>query len=294
MKAVKAIYISKTGNCIKKNICYNNEKRLELSEKNREQEERGMEIAAQLYTVRAKTQTEADIAETLRKVKEIGYDWVQISGFGKCSPEFLRGELEKNGLRACATHTPLERIADDTEKVIAEHKMLGIPYVGLGYYAAKTTEEAKGFLKRIIPAAKKLHDSGLQFVYHNHFMEFARMENGQRVLDYYIEQTTPEEFSLLPDIYWLQFAGLSPEKFMKEYADRIQVIHLKDMKIDGESGERRFAEIYNGNMDYDSILKTAEQTGVRFAAVEQDECYGTDPFESLRISRKNIRERYGI
>lgn len=33
MKAVKAIYISKTGNCIKKNICYNNEKRLELSEK---------------------------------------------------------------------------------------------------------------------------------------------------------------------------------------------------------------------------------------------------------------------
>ena len=26
MKAIKAIYISKTGNCIKKNICYNNEK----------------------------------------------------------------------------------------------------------------------------------------------------------------------------------------------------------------------------------------------------------------------------
>lgn len=256
--------------------------------------EMAMEIAAQLYTVRAKTQTEQDIAQTLRKIKEIGYDWVQISAFGKCRAEFLRDELEKNGLRVCATHTPIERITDETENVIAEHKLLGIPYVGLGYYPAKTLEDAKGLLKRILPAARKLHESGLQFIYHNHFMEFARMENGQRVLDYYLEQTTPEEFGLLPDLYWLQFAGLSPEKFLTEHADRIRVIHLKDMKVDGESGDRRFAEIYNGNMDYDSILKTAEQSGVLYAAVEQDECYGTDPFESLQISRRNIRAHYGI
>ena len=39
-----------------------------------------MELGAQLYTVRAFTQTLADFAETLKKVADIGYRTVQVSG----------------------------------------------------------------------------------------------------------------------------------------------------------------------------------------------------------------------
>lgn len=253
-----------------------------------------LQIAAQLFTVRAFTQDEKGIAATLAKVKSIGYDCVQVSAFGPCRPEFLRDELEQNGLIACATHTPYERIIGDTDAVIAEHTILGIRNIGLGWRCYKTKAEAEQFLADILPAARKIRDAGLQFVYHNHQWEFLRMENGQTVMDYYLENTSPSEFGLLPDMYWLQFAGISPQKFLRENADRISVIHLKDMRIAAEDGTPRFAPVFEGNMDYVSICEAASAVGVRVAAVEQDDCYGEDPFEALRRSREHIRERLGL
>ncbi len=39
-------------------------------------------LGAQLYTVRKFTQTIPDIAETLRKIADIGYKTIQISALG--------------------------------------------------------------------------------------------------------------------------------------------------------------------------------------------------------------------
>ena len=68
-----------------------------------------MEIAAQLYTVREFTKTEAGVRETFRKVKEMGYDSVQISAFGFYEPDKIRAMLDETELTVCATHTPLDR-----------------------------------------------------------------------------------------------------------------------------------------------------------------------------------------
>lgn len=259
--------------------------------------ETNIQIAAQLYTVRAYTQTEESIASTLKKIKKIGYDCVQISAFGPCRTEFLRDQLQENELEVCATHTAYERIVEDTDNVIREHKLLNIPYVGLGGRKTVTIAETENFLKEILPAARKIRDAGLQFIYHNHHREFIRLENGQTVMQYLLEHTSAEEFGLLPDLYWLQFAGVNPALFLKEHADRISVVHLKDLCIaEGNSGteEQRYAEIFEGNMDYDGLQKVLTQTGVRYAAVEQDDCYGKDPFECLLRSRDNLRKHWGI
>ena len=250
-------------------------------------------IAAQLYTVRAYTQTEQGIAETLQKIRALGYGCVQISAFGACRTEFLRDALQANGLTACATHTPYERIVGDTDAVIREHKCLGIPYVGLGFRRIKNVGEAETFLREVLPAAEKIAGSGLKFLYHNHHWEFARMENGQTVMQYLLEHTPPAVFGLLPDCYWLQAAGLSPERFLAENSERIGVIHLKDLRIDRETDKQCYAEVFEGNMDYAAICGAARRAGIRYAAVEQDECYGKDPFRALETSLHNIRARLG-
>ena len=250
-------------------------------------------IAAQLYTVRAFTQTEEGIAATLKRVKEIGYNCVQISAFGPCGAEFLRGELDKNGLTVCATHTPYERIVKDTEKVIREHKIIGCPYVGLGYCVLKTPEQVRAFLADILPAAEKIRDAGLKFLYHNHQFEFCRTENGASPMQMLLAETPADTFGLLPDLYWLQSAGVEPVRFLRENAQRIGVVHLKDMLVTAE-GTQRFAEIYEGNMNYDGIGQVLREIGVRYAAVEQDDCYGKDPFACLERSRGNLRKHWGI
>ena len=48
------------------------------------------QLAAQLYTVRDFTGTPADIAQTMKKVKQIGYDAVQCSALGVVEPRELK------------------------------------------------------------------------------------------------------------------------------------------------------------------------------------------------------------
>ena len=78
-------------------------------------------LAAQMYTLRKFTQTPADIARTLRKVRDIGYEAIQISAFGPCDPSELAKMLGETGLTVCSTHTAWPRFVGEIDAVIAEH-----------------------------------------------------------------------------------------------------------------------------------------------------------------------------
>ena len=48
-----------------------------------------MKLAAQLYTIHDYTKNEADIERSLNKIKEIGYNAIQISAFGEYRTPWL-------------------------------------------------------------------------------------------------------------------------------------------------------------------------------------------------------------
>lgn len=249
-----------------------------------------MIISAQAYTIRNFLKTKEDIQISLKKLKEIGYNNVQISGFGEYDVDWLKAQLLSLDMRVCATHTSLDRILNDTDNVIKEHLKLNVPYVGLGYTRFSCIDEVKKHLTDLSPAIKKIKDSGLKFIHHNHNYEFVPLDGGVCAMTYILDNTSPEEYGLLPDTYWLQYSGLSPSKFIKDNADRIDVIHLKDMSLDME-GKPIFCEVYNGNIDFDEIIKIARDRGITYLAVEQDNCYGKDPFDCLKTSLNNVLSR---
>ena len=92
-----------------------------------------MKTGAQLYTVRAYTQNEKDFACTMKRIAEIGYKTVQLSAIGKdIPPARIREICDGEGLEIVLTHSDVNRILYDTEKLIAEHEILGCPYIGIG------------------------------------------------------------------------------------------------------------------------------------------------------------------
>ena len=90
------------------------------------------QIAAQLYTLRDFAKTPADIAATLKKVKKIGYDAVQVSGIGKIDPKELDGILKGEGLTCCVTHVGLDRLKAEPQAIADEHKLWGCQYTAIG------------------------------------------------------------------------------------------------------------------------------------------------------------------
>lgn len=121
-------------------------------------------LGAQLYTVRAFTQTPEDIERTLRKIKEIGFNTIQISGFGYIEPQRLADLVHELELDVCVTHTPFDRLRNDLDAVIREHRLMDCDTIGLGampsqYQSSK--EGAQQFIEDIRPIADHIREEGL-------------------------------------------------------------------------------------------------------------------------------------
>ncbi|MBW4080744.1 sugar phosphate isomerase/epimerase [Paenibacillus sp. S150] len=245
-------------------------------------------IAAQMYTLREFTQTAEGLRESFRRLKDIGYQAVQISGIGPIDPELVKQYADEAGLTVCATHVSWDRLVNDLDALAAEHKLWNCKYIGLGSLPGEyqTSQEGyRAFAKKISEIALVLKQQhGLQFVYHNHDFEFERL--GDRTgLEVLLQEADPEVFGFELDLYWVQAGGGSPVDWVHKVKDRMRVVHLKDMAVVARKAE--FAEIGQGNMNYEAIIRACRETGVEWFVVEQDVCR-RDPFESLEISLKYL------
>ena len=246
-----------------------------------------MKIAAQLYNTREYCKTPADIEASLRKTKTIGFDVIQISGLGPCDPDLLAGWVKEIGLEVCLTHVPWPRLADSAElkKVIAEHKKLNCPIIGLGSRPGdifpNSYEGWTRFIKKAGKITKQIKAEGLDFSYHNHEFEFEKW-NGVTAMDRLIEEIPQMLITL--DTFWVQAGGANSQKYIKKLQSRIKVVHFKDFRIVNRT--RQFAEIGYGNLDWDEIIPLCKSTGISCAAIEQDADWLIDPFDSLSKSRE--------
>ena len=245
-----------------------------------------MKIGAQLYTVRDFTQTAEDFANTIKKIADIGYECVQISGIGaNITAQEVADICKANNVEIVITHTPQGRIVNETQQVIAEHKLMGAKYIGLGWAKLHAKEDYDAFIQEMAPVAKTIKDAGLQFMYHNHAFEFMRFD-GKTGMDILADNFADTGFTL--DTFWVQAGGGDPAWWLRRLAGRIDVIHFKDFEI--VNNERRMAVVMEGNLNWEAIIAAAKASGVKYAMVEQDECYGRDPFDCLKASFDNIKK----
>lgn len=246
-------------------------------------------LAAQMYTVRAFTQTPEGIRDSLEKVARIGYRAVQMSAWGPIEPERLKEYADGCGLEICVTHLSFDRITQDTEAVIREHKLWDCGYVGLGAMPEAYRGSREGFMafiQAMEKPAKQIRDAGLHLVYHNHNFEMAKFD-GKTGLELLMENTEPDWFQFEMDTYWVAAGGGDPAEWIRRLQGRMDIVHFKDMVYDPKTRGPVFAEIGNGNHNWPEILRACAETNVQYHIVEQDTCQG-DPFDSLEASFKYL------
>ncbi len=250
-------------------------------------------IGAQLYTCRKFCQTIEGLDSTMKKVSEIGYKAVQISGVPR---EFTGRQIkecaDRYGLKIACTHRDFDEFTERFDETVQLHKDMDCSIAGLGALTPQALESKENFyefVKQADEVAEKLGECGIKFIYHNHSQEFAKLD-GKTMLDYMMENTC-DNFNLVLDVYWAANAGVYPVTVMEKYAGRIPVIHYKDRKV-VHWNDTDMCEIGQGVIDWDAIIDASERTGVEWAMVEQDWGWtDDDPFKALEISYKFLTEK---
>ncbi len=247
-------------------------------------------VTAQLYTVREYCQDIQGVANTLEKVADIGYSAIQISGFGDVDPKEVAKIAKDNGLTIASSHTSWDRFLNELDAVIEEHLIWECKHPAIGglFRGYDGPDGVKKFLDELAPVAEKLAEHDMDFSYHNHNHEFVKYD-GVTWLEMLYDWGDPNILKAEIDTYWVQAGGADPAYWVKKCAGREPLLHLKDMAVT-EEREQRFAEIGEGNLNWPRILDAAQEGGVEWYCVEQDQCYEHDPFESLAISYRNLNE----
>jgi sugar phosphate isomerase/epimerase len=249
------------------------------------------QAAAQLYTLRDFCQTPQDVAQTLKKVRAIGYEAVQVSGIVAMPEADLKEMLDGEGLVCCATHEGTPKILEETQSVVDRLHALDCKYTAVpspGGYELKTLEDVRSFAQKMDAAGKVLREAGQVLTYHNHHFEFIKFD-GQTMLDIFYGETDPQNLQGEIDTYWVQFGGGDPVAWCKKLPNRLPLLHLKDYGVNAETKQPEFREIGYGNLNWKELIPAAENSGCEWFIVEQDTCPG-DPFDSLKMSFDYIKD----
>lgn len=257
-----------------------------------------MQIGAQLYTAHDYTQTLEGFEDTLKKVAQMGYKTVQVSGTCAFEPAWLRDKLQQYGLSCVITHIPPTSIPEETEQIVRDHAVFGCHHIGMGGMPKELRGSMEGyreFCKRYIPAARKMRDMGAKLHYHNHTFEFEKLE-GKNLIERLLEDFPEDALDFTLDLGWAAFAGEDVLGLIKMLDGRLSCIHLKDyadMPEDGSIQTRAYLRpIFEGKLDYDAYIRALAKAGTSYMLVEQDWCYDEGPFECLRRSYEHVTKHF--
>ncbi|MBS4172915.1 sugar phosphate isomerase/epimerase [Bacillus sp. FJAT-49736] len=245
-------------------------------------------IAVQMYTLR--DESKKDFSGTLKRVAEIGYDGVELAGYGGMKPAQLKQVLDNLGLKAISSHIPLDELKTNLETVVEDHQVLDCHFVVCPYLMPdqRKEEDYLSLISFLEQAGETCREAGLTLLYHNHDFELEKLSDGRSALETIFAETHANNVQTELDVYWLTKAGEDPVKWMQRYKNRAPIVHLKDMTVDEE---QFFAELGTGGVDLEGVLKTGQECNVKWWVVEQDFC-SRSPLESIEISLRYLKEKH--
>lgn len=247
-------------------------------------------IALTLYNLREYCQTADDLDNTLKLLKDMGYEALQVSGV-PLSPDVVKEKTDKYGFYICGSHEGLDAIRKDFDGTVEKLKLWGCNFTALGspgdHFVLDPVKAGK-LISEIDDFGKKFAREGIRFAYHNHHFEFAKAGDSLFLERLYSESDRSTLFAEI-DVHWVQRGGQSPVDWINRVSGRMPLCHFKDFTVIDK--EPRFCEIGEGNLDWKAIIDACENTGVRWYVIEQDSPMDDyDIFKSMDISYNNLKQ----
>ena len=264
--------------------------------------------------------SEAQAREVLRKIKQAGYDGIELNGFMTRPTPFIVRVLTKfagmpvgkggdydwaalvkeAGLSVVSVREDLGTVKREPEKVIEEAKRFETSNVVItGMYRFDYSDETavRGLAKDLNEAGERLLQEGIHLLYHNHNCEFRKVSAGKTAYDLLIEETNPAYVNFEFDSYWVAEAGIDPLSLMQKLGDRLRLYHINDRgtRLTGASMTPILTsdsmELGYGNMNLTAMVEQALSVGVDAVVLETHKNWvEKSPVKSLELSAEFMKE----
>ena len=240
-------------------------------------------IGIQIYTVREAL--DANFKETLKQIADIGYDGVEfVSRFGEQTPQEVADYVKSLGLKTPSMHTSRTKGGDPEFSDYAYAKAMGMKTMvcsGLKKEFMANFDTVYKELRAVKAAAAK---NGFGYAYHNHNWEFVKLEDGTWAYD----KLVGDDLDVELDVYWLAQGGVNPVEYIKRYAKRLPLLHLKDRN----PVTNTFTELGTGDIPLAECVEALDGSKCEWLIYEQDIC-NYPGVESARISYNNLKKILG-
>ena len=259
-------------------------------------------IALQVYSVR--DAAAADFAGTMKELKAMGYDGVELAGTYGMALADCKKILDEVGLALVSAHIPMDQLESDA--VLDDYAAVGVKFVAIPWLEGpQNLEELEAALARIEKIGQRAKARGMQLLYHNHEFEFEKL-NDAYILDTYYARIAPEYLQTELDTCWVNVGGEEPAAFVRKYAGRAPIVHLKDFEggktanmyaligtdsaKEDSAGKFEFRPIGYGRQNIPAILEASEEAGAGWVVVEQDSpSMGKTPMECVKMSIEYLK-----
>jgi len=242
------------------------------------------DFSAILYTVRDFIGTADGLKETLSKLSQLGFSRVELCGidFSRNAPEEIKEWCAGHHLSISSMHGSPEEVLKTPEMLAQRARALGGVDVIYPFPAGvdlTRKREVLAWLAALEASRREMESAGIILAYHHHGHEFQKVD-GVPIMELLLKETG---LALEADTHWIHYGGVDPVAFINGLEKkRLRHLHLKDYIL--IQNQRHFAPVGEGNLNFPGILEAAAKAGCTDWIVEQDECYGRDPFECLAAS----------
>ena len=279
-------------------------------------------IAVQQIMIGSACKDEKTTLSTLKRIKQVGYDGIELNLFmientpfivrlltkmagmpvGKGANIYWPDMLKESRLKATSLHADLGSLENRIDEVISKARELHtnkIVITGMYRFDYGNYDDVKSLAKRLDKVGARLHESDLQLLYHNHNVEFLKVDNKYTAYEMILKDTDPDLVKVEFDSYWPAEAGVDFIPLMEQLGERLVLYHINDrgtrlkkvpitpiLKSDS-------IELGYGNMPLKRILGLDCIKNVDAIILESHRNWvNNNPIESLEKSIAFLQENY--
>ena len=263
-----------------------------------------------------------DPAGTLAQLRAIGYGYVEAFAMAITNIAEFKKMVADAGLGCPSGHFAFGFMP--TEKVLDDASALGVRYVvssvlppqqpniddlkkgNFGAMMQMMNHLSADDFKRMATMANEIGESakkrGLELAYHNHNVEFRKLQDGKTGYEILLKETDPALVKLEVDAGWVAAGGADPAALIAANAERVKLIHFKDFSTVtppinelGPAAGGHIVDLGTGVAPLKAAYEAARKAGTEYFIVDHDPPFhGKTALEAAKVDYAYLEGLMGV